>query len=130
MCKAEANAIDLQDALVSTGVAFVEFAVNNPEQYKLMFSPLLSKKADYPDLQQIAMQSLSRLQSIISRKLQTDNEELIWQVTMNATALVHGHARMHIDGMPSCNPVTGEPLDLRKALETFAVVARCFFSAI
>ena len=117
---AEQTSHSVDDELVNGGLAFVAFACGNSELYKLMFGPLLARKEDYPQLKEAALNSLGRLQGIISRKLQSTDQALIWQTTINATALVHGHASMSIDGMPACNPVTGEPIDLRKALKVFA----------
>ncbi|MET4693202.1 TetR/AcrR family transcriptional regulator [Endozoicomonas lisbonensis] len=120
VCKAEQASANVDDELVNAGLAFVEFASSNPELYKLMFGPLLARKEICPQLKTMALNSLGRLQGIISRKLQSADQELIWQTTLNATALVHGHARMCINGMPACNPVTGKPIDLRRALKAFA----------
>lgn len=117
--KAEQSTENLDAGLVDAGLAFVQFASSNQEQYKLMFGPLLAKKEAYPELQEVSLNSLTRLQNIIRRKLQSSDEEQVWQATMNATALVHGYARMHIDGMLVCNPVTDEVVDLRKALQAF-----------
>ncbi|AMO55242.1 TetR/AcrR family transcriptional regulator [Endozoicomonas montiporae] len=120
VASAEQSSESIDDELVHAGLAFVAFASANPELYKLMFGPLLAKKEDYPQLKEKALGSLGRLQGIISRKLQSTDQELIWQTTINATALVHGHASMSIDGMPACNRQTGEPIDLHKALKAFA----------
>ena len=122
IAEVESDSEDMQEVLINEGLAFVDFAVNNPERYKLMFGPLLARKPDYPELEQAARASMNRLRNTVQCCLKTDNSEQIWQMTLNAMALVHGYARMNLDGMSNQNPETGEPLDLRRALKAFALM--------
>lgn len=57
---------DPKNLLVETAWAYVQFAVNEPDRFKLMFSSVLEKEKDYPDFVDISRKNFSRIVDVIS----------------------------------------------------------------
>lgn len=57
---------DPKNLLVETAWAYVQFAVNEPDRFKLMFSSVLEKEKDYPEFVDISRKNFSRIIEVIS----------------------------------------------------------------
>jgi AcrR family transcriptional regulator len=51
--------------LVEVGWAYVQFALNDPDRFKLMFSSVLEKEKEYPDFVEISRQNFEQLVSVV-----------------------------------------------------------------
>jgi hypothetical protein len=51
--------------LVETAWAYVQFALNAPDRFKLMFSSVLEKEKEYPDFVEISQKSFQQLVDIV-----------------------------------------------------------------
>jgi len=56
---------DLKKRLFESGRAYVEFAVRNPDRFRLMFSDAIRNRSDYPDLDSASRRSFQQLVGII-----------------------------------------------------------------
>ena len=99
--------VDCQDAaekMVRSGLAYILFARQNPELYKLMFGPVIECPLDYPDLSeagQAAFQVILHIceQGVQSGRFTNQDASLLAHSTW---AMVHGMASLWIDGMYQC----------------------------
>ena len=94
---AAAAAASSRDALQATGVAYVQFAVDNPELFTIMFSGQLD--AELPAYQQAFGRSYSRLQEILAAA--SEDGELVADprvVAAGAWSIVHGLAALWLSG--------------------------------
>ena len=82
--------------LVQGGLAYIEFANQNPGLFRLMFGPLLAERAKYPALQAASAgveAMLVRGVTDLDPRPLHDN-----QAAMAAWGLVHGLAHLIVDG--------------------------------
>ncbi len=86
------------DKLQAAGVAYVGFAVKNPELFRLMFSGPLGDRSAYPELQRRAAAAFAVLQRLVGGSSQTPPGELPPRVALAAWSTVHGLATLLIDG--------------------------------
>lgn len=87
------------ERLQEAGVAYVVFAVNNPEQFRLMFSREIADTTPYPALNAAASEArgvLERAVDACNRAALTPSSEEFGVAA--AWALVHGLATLIIDG--------------------------------
>ena len=61
----EAYKADPEILLVETAWAYVKFALNSPDRFKLMFSGVLEKEKEYPEFVEISQASFSQLVKIV-----------------------------------------------------------------
>lgn len=82
-----------------SGIAYVVFAVGHPNLFRLMFSPQVAEKKDYPELQDAAASAYSLLRGLVESQ-GADNQRLndTELISVSAWALVHGLAVLCIDG--------------------------------
>lgn len=83
-----------------SGVAYVVFAVEHPNLFRLMFSADVAEKSRYPELQDAASSTYAVLRELVEESHEegasrADHPELI---SVSAWALVHGLAVLCIDG--------------------------------
>lgn len=85
--------------LRAAGTAYVTFAVEHPELFRLMFSGRWKDSADHPELREAATRAFDALQGLLAVAL-PDGYERSDLVTpaRAAWALVHGTAILLIDG--------------------------------
>ena len=86
------------DHLQAAGVAYVCFAVKNPELFRLMFSGLLGDRSAYPELQRSAAETFGVLQRLIGGTREGPRSEFPPPAAMAAWSAVHGLATLLIDG--------------------------------
>lgn len=60
-----AHADDPKEQLVEAAWAYVQFAMNNTDTFKIMFSGLLEKEKDYPSFVEISGQTFDRVVEIV-----------------------------------------------------------------
>ena len=90
-------AADHRDALQGTGVAYVQFALDNPELFTIMFSGQV--QAEDPAYVEAVSRSFRRLQAILGEA--ADAGELVDEprlVSVAAWSLVHGLAALWLSG--------------------------------
>lgn len=56
---------DPKNLLVETAWAYVQFAINEPDRFKLMFSSVLEKEKDYPDFVDISRRNFTQIVEVI-----------------------------------------------------------------
>ena len=56
---------DPETLLIETAWAYFQFAFNEPDRFKLMFSSALEKEADYPDFVEISHENFAQLVEIV-----------------------------------------------------------------
>lgn len=56
----------LRKQYLESGRAYVEFAVENPEQFRIMFSGLIRDRSRHPNLEKAAAESFGQLVSIVN----------------------------------------------------------------
>jgi AcrR family transcriptional regulator len=93
---------DTAATLVGHCTAYVAFALARPAAFRLMFSPLLQRKADYPALQAAADGSFQVLLQAAHAHVAEGADEL----ALAGWSLAHGLASLAIDGALSAAPVS------------------------
>ena len=56
---------DPENLLIETAWAYLQFALNEPDRFKLMFSSVLEKEKDYPDFVEISQNNFRQLVEIV-----------------------------------------------------------------
>ncbi len=95
--------------LVEQGVAYVAFARENPALFRVMFGPVLGRKAEYPELLAAAGAALGVLQRAVTRVV---GERKAAAGTLASWSLIHGLATLLVDGA-----LAGLPLPARDDAE-------------
>lgn len=95
---AQSEEDDPFESLQRAGVAYVRFAAENPELYRLMFSGLLNDRSAYPDLHRAAEAAFDVLQELLgaTRSGSTGTPRSVAVATWST---VHGLAMLLIDGL-------------------------------
>ena len=91
---AAAAAPDAAHALLDIGEAYVREAVAHPAQFRLMFGPMLARKAQHPGLKRAAERAFTVLLEAASRHAPERGLEL----ALAGWSLSHGAANLAIDG--------------------------------
>ena len=82
------------------GKAYLRYAINNPERYKLVFGPSIEQRASYPELIEAGMRSFGVLMDLVKQGI--DAGEFIdgcAQMLANGCwSGIHGFASLTIDG--------------------------------
>ena len=88
------------DNLIAVGVAYVEFAMNHPEQYKLMFGSKIENRCQHPDLMESSMASFQVVlnQAVIGVESGLLVDKDPHYLARCCWANVHGIASLLIDG--------------------------------
>ena len=91
---AASTAPDPAHALLDIGEAYVREALAHPAQFRLMFGPLLARKAEHPGLQRAAQRAFTVLLEAATRYAPERGLEL----ALAGWSLSHGAANLAIDG--------------------------------
>ncbi len=83
-----------QDALVAICETYVDFARARPARFRLMFSPLLVRKPEFPELQRSADESFE----VLVRTATAYAPERGAALALTGWSLAHGLANLLIDG--------------------------------
>lgn len=98
---AAAQGADVRERLLGICEAYVRFALRRPEQFRLMFGPLLVHKQKHPQLQQSAERSFGvLLQAAIEFSADEGAE-----IALCGWSLAHGYAHLAIDGVIDTLPM-------------------------
>jgi hypothetical protein len=78
------------------GLAYIDFAMNNPGLFRLMFGPLRREKERYPDLSAAADATFGVLLEAARRKVGGRDDD-VESVAYAAWSFSHGLARLVLD---------------------------------
>ena len=92
-----------QRLLIETAWAYLQFALNEPDRFKLMFSSVLDKEKDYPDFVEASQENFAQLVSIVELcqqggVLKSGSADV---VAVSTWSTVHGFAALLIEGQIS-----------------------------
>lgn len=84
----------------AAGKAYLNFAIQNPERYKLMFGSGIENRGEYPDLIESGQQSFDVLRQLVivgieQQELLADDPQVL---STNCWSAIHGFATLAIDG--------------------------------
>lgn len=92
------------DALQVSGKAYIHFALDNPELYRLMFGPMLSPDDDFAELEEAGGNAFNVIVSLVQRGIETgefvDKDPLL--VANSTWAMVHGISSLMLDRRFDC----------------------------
>jgi AcrR family transcriptional regulator len=88
-----------KDRFLELGVVYVNFALENPAHYRLMFDPRFFLNERFQEVKQLSSRSFGHLKQTAAACLDPDaNEEEKNHMANLAWASVHGMSRLFIDG--------------------------------
>ena len=97
-----ATGTDPRSQLREAGVAYVSFATENPELYRLMFSGRLRGSGNHPDLDRASDEAYEVLGELLAQTVEANRTQFKATRLVNAAraswALVHGLSMLLIDG--------------------------------
>ncbi len=86
------------------GLAYIRFARENPELYKLMFGPVIENPQSYPELKESGERSFETILRIVTLGVEEGvfarNDPAL--IALTCWSVVHGIASLLIDGMYDC----------------------------
>jgi len=92
-----------KNLLIETAWAYIQFALNEPDRFKLMFSSVLEKEKEYPDFVESSQQNFQQLVRLVeicqqARVLKTGPADL---VAVSVWSAVHGFVSLLLEGQIS-----------------------------
>ena len=117
---AAAGAANPAHALMDIGEAYVREALAHPAQFRLMFGPMLARKAEHPGLQRAAERSFAVLLEAATRYAPERGLEL----ALAGWSLSHGAANLAIDGAFGGLPIAAADARRLARLDAGALVRR------
>ncbi|HEY9024394.1 MAG TPA: TetR/AcrR family transcriptional regulator [Burkholderiaceae bacterium] len=117
---AAARAPAAAHALLDIGEAYVREALAHPAQFRLMFGPLLARKAEHPGLQRAAERSFLVLLEVATRFA----PERGLEIALAGWSLSHGAANLAIDGAFGSLPLAPAQARQLARLDAGALVRR------
>jgi len=88
-----------RDSFLELGVAYIEFALQKPAHYRLMFDQKFYKKTDFPEVGVLAAKAFALLKATVAACLPKDaTDQQKVEIASLAWACVHGLAKLMIDG--------------------------------
>lgn len=88
------------DNLKASGIAYIQYAMNNPEKYRLLFSNIIQNRNDYPHLIEASEQSFQLLVDLVQSGIESGDyiDESPLLLANNLWTQVHGLASLILDG--------------------------------
>ncbi|MEM7096784.1 MAG: TetR/AcrR family transcriptional regulator [Pseudomonadota bacterium] len=94
------NTPDLRERVVAMGLGYINFAIENPTAYHLMFGSVLGDFSEYEMLRNAAVSSYDQVQKVLREVVQEhDLETDVDQLGGVVWAFVHGFAALMIDNI-------------------------------
>ena len=91
---------DLRDRVVAMGLGYINFAIENPTTYQLMFGSVLGDFSEYEMLRTAAVSSYDEVQKVLAEVANANSVEVdIDQLGGVVWAFVHGFAALMIDNI-------------------------------
>ncbi len=91
-------------ALQMSGKAYIHFALDNPELYRLMFGPTLSPDDDFPELEEAGGNAFNVIVGLVQQGIErgefVDKDPLL--VANSTWAMVHGISSLMLDRRFDC----------------------------
>ena len=88
------------DNLKASGIAYIHYAMNNPEKYRLLFGNIIQNRNEYPNLIEASEQSFQLLVNLVKSGIESgdyiDESPLLLANTL--WTQVHGIASLILDG--------------------------------
>jgi AcrR family transcriptional regulator len=120
MAQAAAQARSPADALLDVGEAYVRAALAHPAQFRLMFGPLLARKAAFPELAREAERAFAVLFDAATAHAPERGLEL----ALTGWSLAHGAANLAIDGALDGLPIPKAQASALRKLDAAQLVRR------
>ena len=103
---------DPQNLLIETAWTYLQFALNEPDRFKLMFSSVLEKEKEYPDFVEISQKNFSQIVEIVeicqqAGVLKQGAPDLI---ALSLWGTVHGFTSLLLEGQISHTVLERTPL--------------------
>ena len=96
---ADDRALLVAERLLKTGRAYVQFALDNPDLYRLMFGPLIPAEAEFEELGEYGARTFDLIVQLVTEGINaqefTKGDPLV--LANSAWSLVHGVASLLID---------------------------------
>jgi len=94
---------DPENLLIETAWTYLQFALNEPDRFKLMFSSVLEKEKEYPDFVDISQNNFRQLVEIVelcqqAKVLKEGESDLI---ALSIWGTVHGFISLLLEGQIS-----------------------------
>ncbi len=90
---------DAPKRFLELGICYVNFALDHPSHYRLMFERRFFVNADYPEIKTLSKKAFHLLKATVQATLPLDTPDSeIKRLSQLAWACVHGMARLFIDG--------------------------------
>lgn len=99
----ETNHGNPQNLLVVVAWTYVQFALKDPELFKVMFSGVIEQEKDYPDFREISQKNFQLLVGIVKTYQETGllSPEPLDLVAVRLWSLVHGFIMLLLEGQIS-----------------------------
>jgi hypothetical protein len=120
MAQAAAQARSPAQALLDIGEAYVRVALAHPAQFRLMFGPLLARKAEFPALAQEA----ERAFRVLFAAADAHAPERALELALTGWSLSHGAANLAIDGALDGLPIPRAQAAALRQLDPAQLVRR------
>ncbi len=120
MAQAAAQAGSPALALLDIGEAYVRVALAHPAQFRLMFGPLLARKAEFPALAQEA----ERAFRVLFEAAAAHAPERALELALTGWSLSHGAANLAIDGALDGLPIPRAQAGALRKLDPAQLVRR------
>jgi len=102
------------------GAAYIDFAIEHPARFRVMFHPLVADKEPYPDLAAASAAAFEVLLDGVTRAQDAGmvHRGEVRSIALFAWSVVHGFAALHLDGNLAATGFSAEPDALVAALTT------------
>ena len=99
----ETHRADPETLLIETAWAYVQFALNEPDRFKLMFSSVLEKEKEYAEFVEISQENFSQLMKIVETCQQAGilKSGASDVVAVSVWSTVHGFTSLLLEGQIS-----------------------------
>ena len=99
----KAHRADPETLLIETAWAYLQFALNEPDRFKLMFSSVLEKEKDYPEFVEISQENFSQLVEVVeicqgAGILKSGSSDVM---AVSVWSTVHGFTSLLLEGQIS-----------------------------